>query len=94
MILTPAYDGHIYFNGMLVVEYHSHIDSHYRIIEKIVTEDFEQHVFMYEWEDLNDIEKQILRERGQDIPSIRERHDKDPLPENHEAEIIPFPLCC
>ena len=91
MILTPACDGRFYYRDVPVVRYSSQIDSRLRIVEEIITEELERFVFIYEWEDLNDIEKEILRERGQDIPSWREERSEEEDLLNHEAEIIPFP---
>lgn len=93
MLMTPARDGKLYYNDVIVRGYHAFVDSHLQIVEEIITEDCKRHIVISEWERLNDIEKFIASDRGLDIPEIRaERNAKGPQ-DLHEAEIIPFPLC-
>ena len=92
MVMTPGPDGRLYYNDIRVIDYHAFIDSQFRIVEEIKTEDCERIVIWNEWEDLNDIEKYIARDRGLDIPSAKERRNNENNNDGHDAEIIPFPL--
>ena len=47
MLISPAIDGYLYYNDVRVREYRSYVDSHFRIVEEIKTEEPEKKFFSF-----------------------------------------------
>ena len=91
-MLIPYNDGSYYYHDVKLRDYRAFVNSQLQIVEDIFTDDGERIVRKYDWDDLNDIEKYVVLQRGWDIPSAMDRRKAEELEKPHEAVIIPFPL--
>ena len=72
-MLIPDRNGVYYYEDKRLQHYYAFVDSFCRIIEVFTTADGKKFVCENKWEDLNDIEKEICRQRGWNIDTVKDR---------------------
>lgn len=66
-MLIPNSKGEYFYGDQKCVHYYAMVDSYYRVVEAFTTEDGTQYVQENNWEDMNDIEKFVCKQRGWDL---------------------------
>ena len=63
-MLIPDSKGHYTFEGLKVTDYYAMVDTFDQVIEVFTTEDGRKWKSETNWDEMNDLEKHICRQRG------------------------------
>ena len=63
-MLIPNSKGEYFYEDQKCIEYYAMVDTFHRVIEAFTTEDGTQYVEENYWQNMNDIEKYVCRQRG------------------------------
>lgn len=69
-MLIPDKEGHYWYDDRRIIDYHAFVDGFHRIVEVFTTEDDKKYLGVFEWDDLNDIEKAYAKKWGWDLSKI------------------------